>query len=143
MPRPFSESVGSFCASESVVFLSRQMQMTCSCKSLGLPFDLSQTDLELRFGPNLMTQMDVNPPSLQLIISPFPQVQLARLAKYIAWTPLLVAHSSSAERWVRWIVSVICGETWIPSWERDSLILDLQDEFPALQRHSVRSAARN
>ena len=62
--------------------------MTCSCESLWL----IQTDLELRCGPILTTQMDGNPPSLQLIITPFLQVQVARLVTYIAWTLMLVAQ---------------------------------------------------
>ena len=70
--------------------------MTCGRKS---PF-MTQTDPELRCGPILTTQMDGNPPSLQVIGSPFPQVLSARLAKYIARTLLLVAQSSSVERLV-------------------------------------------
>ena len=45
--------------------------------------------------------MDGNPPSLQFISFLFPQV-LARRAKYIAWTLLLVAQSSNAERLGLW-----------------------------------------
>ena len=68
--------------------------MTCNCKSLWL----IPTEPELRCGPILTTEMDGNPPSVQLISSLFPQVSLAKRLCYIAWTLLLVAQSSSAER---------------------------------------------
>ena len=76
--------------------------------------------------PFLTTHMDGNPPSLQLISYPFPQVLLARRVKYIAWTLLFAAQSSSAERLgvldrvrhVRWNMGretatcKICGRTF-------------------------------
>ena len=68
--------------------------MTGNCK----PLWLIHTDHELRCGPVLTTQMDGNPLSLQLIISPFLQVKVVILVNYIAWSLLLVAQSSSVER---------------------------------------------
>ena len=94
------------CKRSCCVFRVARCERHCICKSLGL----SQTDLELRCGPILTTQLDGNPSSLWLVISPFPLVWLARLVKHIAWPLLLVAQSSSVERRVALVR--VCSLWW-------------------------------
>ena len=72
-------------------FLGRVMCTTCGRKSTLM----TQADPELRCCPISTIQMDGNPPSFQVITSPFPQVLLARRAKNITGPLLLVGQSSN------------------------------------------------
>ena len=90
----FRNLVARFLQANVLRFLSRMMCTTCGRKSTMM----TQTDPEIRCGPISTIQMDGNPPSLQVITSPFPQVLMARLAKDITWHLLLVAQSSSVVR---------------------------------------------
>ena len=91
----FRNLVARFLQANVLRFLSRMTCTTCGRKSTMM---MTQTDPEIRWGPISTIQMDGNPPSLQVITSPFPQVLMARLAKYITWPLLLAAQSSSVVR---------------------------------------------
>ena len=97
---------------------------------------MTQTDPELRCGPISTIQMDGNPLSLQLVISPFPLVWLARTGEVhlmagVACRPIIKCGTSV----VHWILSARCGGTWVPRWEAASHVLDLWGEPTRHQAH--------
>ena len=50
----------------------------------------------------------------------------------------VVGQTGEVQDRVCWFVHAIRGGTGIPSWKGDSHVQHLRDDFPALQRHSVR-----